>query len=226
MSSSESNKFKLWGIRLFFVSLLASALSILFLDQPLARYFAEGSRENLWVFAREITDIGLGSHYFLGSSLVFLALFVWRKINKNSYLWREPLLHWSAQFFLALCASGVVVFVLKALVGRERPHKSGPDYIQWNFEPLNLHWHYQSFPSGHSQVLFTVATMLTALFPRGAVIFFVLAGGIAFTRVITHSHYLSDCIWGSYLGWLITSFTLLKYKSRGLSNSKVPQGFP
>ena len=221
MSSSELKKIKRRGVLFFVLSLFTSAFSLLFFDQQLAVHYAEASREDLWVLAREITDIGLGSHYFLASSFIFVSLFLWRKMARSSHQRREDLLHWSAQFFLSLCACGLVVFLLKALVGRERPHRSAPEYIPWNFESFNFHWHYQSFPSGHSQVLFTVATMLAFFFPRGSVVFFLLASGLAFTRVITHSHYLSDCIWGAYIGWIVTTLVVIKYRRTLLSRSDV-----
>lgn len=213
MNSTTWKSFSRRGVLLFFFTLITSAISFWFFDQKLSVHYADGSREDLWVFAREITNIGLGSHYFLASSILFIFLFLWGKMAKSHPEWRKPLLHWSGQFFLSLCTSGFVIFLLKFVVGRARPHTSAPEYIPWNFDFFNFHWDNHSFPSGHSQVLFTVATMLTFFFPRGVWVFFLVAAGLAFTRVITHSHYLSDCIWGAYLGWLVTTLTVLKYRA-------------
>jgi undecaprenyl-diphosphatase len=61
-----------------------------------------------------------------------------------------------------------------------------------------------SFPSGHAQVVFTVATALTILFPRWGAPLFVSAAVISSSRIILASHYLSDVIAGAAVGILCT----------------------
>lgn len=196
---------------IFLLCLVTSGVSLFFFDQKVSFYFGDSSRENVWLMAREITNIGLSSHYLIFSLNAIIFLYLWGRFAKTHPHWRRPLFHWSAQFFMSLLVSGVVTLFFKFLFGRQRPHLAAPDYHPWTFDFLNLHWNFQSLPSGHSQVLFCVATMLAILAPRGAWFFFVLAAGFAFTRVITHSHFISDCIWGAFVGWYFTRLTSMKY---------------
>lgn len=66
---------------------------------------------------------------------------------------------------------------------------------------------YDSFPSGHSGVIFCFAACLSLIFRnRGlSIILFLIAGFIASSRLFLEAHYLSDVIVGSYLGYLVAS---------------------
>ena len=61
-------------------------------------------------------------------------------------------------------------------------------------------WDYHSFVSGHSQVMFTVATMFSLAFPKLRWFFVSIAAFFAFTRVVIHDHFLSDIIGGAVVG--------------------------
>jgi membrane-associated phospholipid phosphatase len=73
-----------------------------------------------------------------------------------------------------------------------------------NFHPLTLDWNYQSYPSGHTQVGFTLATFLAFLYPKFTKYFYLVAGLIGLSRVILEKHYLGDVIAGAYIGILGT----------------------
>ena len=61
-----------------------------------------------------------------------------------------------------------------------------------------------SFPSGHAQTAFALATALTILFPRWGIPLFIVAGAVGISRIILTSHYLSDVIAGAGIGILFT----------------------
>jgi membrane-associated phospholipid phosphatase len=175
------------------ITLGTALMCVFFVDQPLSLFFKQPEMMQVWLMARTITNVGLSIHYFVGTVLIYVISRWWLK------QWAE-LRTWSRDFFFALVVTGITVNVTKMVVGRQRPHIS-EGLSAHVFHPLTFNWDFQSFPSGHSQVMFTVATMMSLGFPRGKWIFFLLAAFFAFTRVITRDHFLSDVISGALLGY-------------------------
>ncbi|MGZ8741084.1 MAG: phosphatase PAP2 family protein [Gaiellaceae bacterium] len=89
---------------------------------------------------------------------------------------------------------------LKALLDRPRPP------LRYA-EPKTLVPvpHDASFPSGHAATSFAAATMLSFAFPRLAPFLYVLAAGVAFSRVYVGVHYPLDVLGGALLGVLIAA---------------------
>ena len=104
-------------------------------------------------------------------------------------------------FVLTVVAVGLADLAatgLKALVDRPRPP------LRYA-EPKTLVPvpHDASFPSGHAATSFAAATMLSFAFPRVAPFLYLLAAGVAFSRVYVGVHYPLDVIGGAALGALI-----------------------
>lgn len=182
----------------------ASATSVWFFDQQVAQYFTGEDKALLRKVAREVTDIGEGAPFLVLALVVYLAArFVLPRLRR----WSAPAvarLRFRAGFALSsLIYSGIVVHFFKFLFGRQRPHMS-ETYEAHAFEPLNMHWHWHSYPSGHSQVVFAAATILAVYWPRGRWVFLACATVVAATRVMIHQHFLGDVIMGSLLGYLVT----------------------
>jgi undecaprenyl-diphosphatase len=57
-----------------------------------------------------------------------------------------------------------------------------------------------SFPSGHTSSAFTAATIVSAAWPRGAPVFFLLASWVGFSRVYVGVHYPGDVVSGAVAG--------------------------
>jgi membrane-associated phospholipid phosphatase len=184
--------------------LLCAALSIIFVDQRLSLWFAEPAQQALKEIARMFTDLGLGAPWFALSILIFLFS------RKNL-----SLKNWSMNFFIALLFSGFILHVCKFLFGRQRPHKSSLS-DQLVFAPFNFDSHFQSMPSGHAQVVFCVATCFALLTPKWRSVFYIFAAALAFTRVMTHQHFLSDILVGACIGHFATlwSFSVVSKKWR------------
>jgi len=189
---STSQKFwRIW-FSILAVGIILIVTSIFLIDQRWAQFFGAPEMVQVWLFHRNITEIGEAGIYFV---LAILALFIkkWRK---------------KAGFFLAsMLTCGLALHLIKFAVGRTRPHKI-PDHNPFVFEPFNFHHHFQSFPSGHSQTLFTIATFIALLFPRSLIWIMALALYLAFTRAFTLAHFVSDVWAGATLGLLITALTL------------------
>lgn len=104
----------------------------------------------------------------------------------------------SAHVLLALVAGGIANGTLKAAIGRERPAGADPA----SFRPLNLNNRWQSFPSGHSVVAFSVATALAGEAGRPWVSAFAYgtASLVSWSRVYEDKHWTSDVVGGSLVG--------------------------
>lgn len=166
------------------------------LDQTLSLYFNRPELSETWLMARAITNVGLSEHYFLAAIL----LYIFARWIRPQY---TQLRKWSRNFFFALITSGIFIHILKFCVGRQRPHKT-PDFDPFVFQPFTTHWDFHSFGSGHTQVMFTVATMLSLVMPKAKWLFFSIAAFFGFTRVIIHDHFLSDVIAGAMIGYIGT----------------------
>jgi len=84
--------------------------------------------------------------------------------------------------------SGLLAFALKETIRRARPlNKNAED----------------SFPSGHSTVSFTLATIVSHQYPRLRVPIYLMAIGTGFSRIYLGKHYPSDVLAGAVLGTLV-----------------------
>ncbi|MFB3885090.1 MAG: phosphatase PAP2 family protein [Thermodesulfobacteriota bacterium] len=133
----------------------------------------------------------LGSHI----AVVLFIMLSWILTKKRKVLYRLALLYG---------IQSAVLYGLKYLVQRERPLQflemasklsKGPGEI---LDP--------SFPSGHAVYAFMMATLLSHWFPRYRIVFFILAGLIAWTRIYLGLHYPTDVVAGALLGYGITKF--------------------
>ncbi|MBK7960686.1 MAG: phosphatase PAP2 family protein [Bdellovibrionales bacterium] len=217
---SRSDLFRYLGLVLVFV-LPAALIAFFWIDQPLALWMQDPARQLFWVFNREITEIGAGSHFFAFSLTSYLLLrFGLRKKNTEagiSWFGRKVNLDWlqawSIHFFLALCFSGTIVQLTKILVGRQRPHKS-QIFENQIYSPLSFHWDWHSFPSGHSQTLFTVFVFLSLLWPKARWFIFATITYLCLTRAFTQAHFLSDVITGAFFGYAGALITINFFSSR------------
>jgi undecaprenyl-diphosphatase len=100
----------------------------------------------------------------------------------------------------------VLAYGIKLAVGRPRP----------GLDPLVRLPTDPSFPSGHAATSFAGATMLAAFAPRYRIVFFVLAAGIAFSRVYVGVHWPFDVLAGSLLGAGLgyAGITFLRWRGR------------
>lgn len=208
-----------------FFSLVITILSVFFLDQPVATWIQNAPYPQIKYWAREITNIGLATFYIASSIILYVfSKWVFPKLNyfENKKILIEKMRIWSGFTFSAFAFNGIIVQILKGIIGRQRPHLTDT-FETLNFAPMNLHWHWHSMPSGHTQVMFTAATVLALAFPKFRWGFFILALVIASTRVILHQHFLSDFILGSSIGIIGTLW--ISIKIRLLSNAEVHKAF-
>jgi undecaprenyl-diphosphatase len=87
--------------------------------------------------------------------------------------------------------------VLKPLIGRIRPCNV---FAEDQFNLLIGCSKAFSFPSAHAANSFAMATVVRWRFPRFAVVFYVIAGAVAYSRVYVGVHYPLDTVAGAALG--------------------------
>jgi undecaprenyl-diphosphatase len=124
----------------------------------------------------------------------------------------------------SLAVSGLAVQLAKVLFGRLRPRHLVESGL-YGARPLNLDFGTNGFPSGHSQTVWVVATVLVLLAVRlqrdlpahrpvrglarvlPALLVTGAMGGaalVALSRVLLNAHFVTDVLAGSLLGVLVT----------------------
>jgi len=94
----------------------------------------------------------------------------------------------------ALDAS-LLVGVLKTVMGRERPYQSGNEG-----EFRGPGRGFTSFPSGHTALAFSLATVYARRHSNHRSLWYWLAGGVALARIADEKHFLSDTLFGAAIG--------------------------
>lgn len=183
-----------------------AVLSYLYLDKKVADFFA--ANDTFAPFFEFVTKLGVSKWYLFGFAAMFIVFrFVFRlKIVGNRFLY----------LFFAIAGSGLIVDILKFILGRPRPKLYLEQGI-YGFSFFGTEHLYFSFPSGHSATAFSLAVGITVMFPRYAYIALSVAAMVAFSRMAVDAHYLSDVVAGSYIGGVFAVWVKEKMRLRGIS---------
>ena len=109
---------------------------------------------------------------------------------------------------IAILFGGIIIHILKELIQRPRP------LAEPLFEAIKINvcgrglCGKNSFPSGHSQAAFSIAAVLSGYYKKRWLLFYLLAGLAAFSRVYIGVHYPFDIIAGSVIGYLSAKLVL------------------
>jgi membrane-associated phospholipid phosphatase len=108
---------------------------------------------------------------------------------------------------IALLASGVANGALKFGVGRERPSFTDDPH---RFAPFNAKDRWQSFPSGHAVVAFSLAASISeeARRPWVTAATYGTAALVGWSRVYEDRHWTSDVVAGALVGIATSRYTL------------------
>jgi membrane-associated phospholipid phosphatase len=108
----------------------------------------------------------------------------------------------------AFVVSSVCTVVVKQLTHRHRPYQDDiPDHANWDGPFAN--YKYNSFPSGHSEAAFSMATVYAMEYSSTIwvpVLAYTLAVGTAVSRLYENDHWASDVVIGSALGFVTGRF--------------------
>jgi hypothetical protein len=98
--------------------------------------------------------------------------------------------------------SAVISSVLKAVVGRARPYAGAGS---GTFRPFSFNDSHYSFPSGHSEMAFALATVLSRRIDNAfaSVALYGVAGSVALSRMYLDEHWLSDVFFGGAISYFV-----------------------
>jgi undecaprenyl-diphosphatase len=181
------------------------ALSYGLFDRPLSIFCQDLNPEVILIF-QWITELGKSTGYLVFFTVLFIFFRFFRRMplaaNRTLFL------------FAAVSLSGVIINLIKPLVGRLRP-KLLFEAGLYGFEPLRIGYEYNSFPSGHAATVFALATALSYFFPRWRLPLFGFAVIVGLSRIIVGAHYLSDVMAGAYAGTMTVFALILLCRRRG-----------
>ena len=185
-----------------------------FLDIPVARFFSS-HKGNLTAVFEYITELGKSLPYLIASA----AAFVWFGfLRKNRFRAAA-----AAFIFASVALSGIANDLIKFLVGRSRPDLLLTRQIYW-FKPFTIQYSYNSFPSGHANTAAALFYSLYLIRDRYRYICLAMALLIILSRVIVEAHFLSDVLFGAYLGVLVTSLLKTAFEKKGLQLKESADG--
>jgi membrane-associated phospholipid phosphatase len=113
---------------------------------------------------------------------------------KKSLLW----------FGLSVLIAAFAAGILKIVIGRYRPYASFHNPALGNFKHFCMKDMCHSSPSGHTALSFAALFCISRIYQKWwvALICALLAAIIALSRIVVWDHYLSDVIFGFYIGLL------------------------
>ena len=183
----------------FFIAVPLTILSYLFLDQRLATLIQEviQSHELLRQVTSNIPDMLL---------LIVLAITVYswaRYFFLSSKGMRSQQTRFAQLCGVSMPSAYLIKSVLQSAFGRVNPKV-------WltHYELSGLHWFpahpmTYGFPSGHMTVFTTLAVVLCYIYPRYGKLYLMAVALLGVALIVTNYHFLSDVIFGAYLGLLI-----------------------
>jgi undecaprenyl-diphosphatase len=130
----------------------------------------------------------------------FITIFVILIFVTTLFLFEEKKREWILPLWLSFIFSMIIGFLLKLAVSRPRP------FVEI-FYPL-IHIPDYSFPSMHAMVAFAVVPILDKEFFNIKWFWISFAFLVSFSRIYLGFHFLSDVVFGAFLGYFIGMFII------------------
>lgn len=186
------------------------------IDRPAALYFHRLGPGVHALFAL-ITRLGLAYGYLTLFALAFAALH-WGGGVPRLRRWAPPMRALSALpafLFAAVAAAGLVVDLLKVMIGRTRPQLLFASHL-YGFGGFALRPDHWSFPSGHTATIVALAAALAWLWPRHVLFYAAVAALVAASRIVVGAHYPSDVLAGAFIAVVATRFVAWRFHCWGI----------
>ena len=114
-------------------------------------------------------------------------------------------------FVKASVYSGIIVTVIKHVTHRRRPYQTDPLNAHIWEGPIPDSWGHTSFPSGHTIMAFTFASVVGTHYKKTVwvpIVVYSLAGLEGYSRIRSDKHWASDVLVGAALGYAIGKFVV------------------
>ena len=185
---------------------MACGLLMVWVDRPLALFLKAHADTGLIRAAATVTDLGKAWGWLIASAAIFLlARFVWR---------RAALAAQAGFVFTCIAVSGLTADAIKAVLGRARPKLLFLDG-EYGFSFWRLGADVTSFPSGHATSAMALALSLAVVLPKFRYPLIGLGVLLAFSRVLTAAHFLSDVVAASALAAATVVLVKMAFEQRG-----------
>jgi len=183
--------------------LAVGAIAAFHVDCSVAQWFRECHRLKNLRYLRDLSSIC--EIFGRAECTLLVAILMWR-LDRPRY-WAIPGVI-STALLSGLAADGV-----KMLIARARPHSFDFLGSVWSsFGPwlplASLGSASQSFPSAHTATAAGLAISLVCIYPAARGLFCVLPLLVAFQRVDSGAHFLSDVFCGAAVGCLVAALSI------------------
>jgi membrane-associated phospholipid phosphatase len=197
-----------------FITLAAvsgTGLLLFSFDQAIQDWAQEGRTPGSNKAASVFSFLGNGAT-LLGLNAIIYAV---GELGNNVGLRRTALLSLES-----LATASAMVWTIKCIVGRARPATGESSR---HFHPFSFKNSYWSFPSGHAIASFSVATTIAEQTesPLVDVLAYGLATLVAVSRIHENTHWASDVVIGSALGYFIGKKICDLNKQKGQSELQI-----
>jgi len=200
------------------VTALVTAALMIWVDIPLTMFFHQYPETWWWKFFKYITDFASGAFWYPLAVLGIVVAYVRHKRRApNPIAFTTALRAWLFMI-VTMASSGTFVNAMKLMVGRERPRLLFRDGTT-GFHPFNLNLADCSFPSGHTQSIWTAMLALSFIYPPLRALFIAVAFLVSASRIVISAHYAGDVAASIYIAFVATLLWRQWFESNGMSVS-------
>jgi membrane-associated phospholipid phosphatase len=202
---------------------IAIVVCALALDRPVA-IWAHALPSGVQLVMSWITQLGVSTGWLIASGVPVILFWLLRARLPDGARQRWQSYVYVPLFaFTAIAGAGLANSLIKAVAGRFRPKLFFLDQ-HYGFDLWHRASDYTSFPSGHTAVIFAVATVVSLVWRRLAWPAFAVAALVGLSRVLVGAHWPSDVLAGAWLGVAWTLWVRHLFVSRGAAPSEALAG--
>lgn len=122
----------------------------------------------------------------------------------------KKVLELGKSLLIGLISTGILVQILKHLIGRARPRLTETLLVVGP----SLKSGYDSFPSGHTATAFCLAYILSRYCPRYTAVGYLFAAVVGFYRIDGLAHFPSDVLAGAVVGLAMARIVVIRMMRR------------